>query len=207
MQHLHFSSQKAPISGRLNLRFICKEDLCESNGELELFKTNADNQDQSTHEASEHDIEDAEEYDNAETCTFEEDSLHCCALEEIETNSRFRLLHSRYLKNDERTRDLCFVPALENELEFDWNAENSNVLETGNWMNPIDLYKHEGKKYIKSLYQAIRSQCCRLQHVMETKENLLIGDEPASWRYFQIISIILNVNSIFILKLYLQHVL
>ena len=74
------------------------------------------------------------------------------------------------------------MPALENELEFEWNEAEEQVLEAGNWMNQIDLFKHQGKKYVKSLYQAIQGQCCRLQQVMETRENLLLGDEPASWR-------------------------
>ncbi|XP_054738715.1 coiled-coil and C2 domain-containing protein 2A [Anastrepha obliqua] len=128
-----------------------------------------------------------------QTCTFEEELLQFCAIEELEHNRRFKLLRSRYLKNDARTRDLRFIAALDNEIEFDWSDKEAAVIEAGDWMDPIDLHKHEGKKYLKQLYEAIRSQCARLSTAAASAEQLLIGDVPASWStFFQALSLIFN---------------
>ncbi|XP_058980735.1 coiled-coil and C2 domain-containing protein 2A [Musca domestica] len=129
---------------------------------------------------------DSEEEDNREklkTCTFQEDLLRFCDVAEIDNNPRIRLLRSRYTKNDSRTRDLRFIPMLEHELEFEWESEE-RVLDPGNWMDPIDLHKHEGKKYLKQLYEAIHNQCVRLTKVVASQENLLLNDEPMSWSAF-----------------------
>lgn len=116
-----------------------------------------------------------------QTCTFQEDLLQFCDRSELENNQRLKLLRSRYLKQDARTRDLKCIPMLEHELAFEWEAEE-NVLDTGNWMDPIDLHKHEGKKYLRNLYAAIQSQCSRLSKLVESRSNLLLNDEPVSWR-------------------------
>lgn len=120
--------------------------------------------------------------ESSETCTFQEDLLRFCNPLELENNKRLKLLHSRYLKNDARTRDLKFIPMLEHEIEFEWETEES-VLDPGNWMDPIDLHKHEGKKYLSNLYTAIQNHCERLTKMAESRENLLLNDEPISWRY------------------------
>lgn len=118
----------------------------------------------------------------SETCTFQEDLLRFCDPLELENNHRLKVLRSRYMKNDPRTRDLKFIPMLDHELEFEWNEEEETVIDPGNWMDPIDLQKHEGKKYLRNLYAAIRNQCSRLTEVVESRENLLWNDEPISWR-------------------------
>ncbi|KAI8118640.1 Coiled-coil and C2 domain-containing protein 2A [Lucilia cuprina] len=124
------------------------------------------------------------------TCTFQEDLLRFCDPIELENNARLKLLHSRYMKNDARTRDLKCIPMLDHELEFEWEAQES-VIDPGNWMDPIDLHKHEGKKYLRSLYAAIQNQCSRLTKVVESRENLLLNDEPISWAaVFQTIKLI-----------------
>ncbi|XP_065358269.1 coiled-coil and C2 domain-containing protein 2A [Calliphora vicina] len=136
----------------------------------------------------------------SETCTFQEDLLQFCEPSELENNPRLKVLHSRYLKNDVRTRDLKFIPMLDHELEFEWENTQQSVIDPGNWMDPIDLHKHEGKKYLKSLYEAIQNQCSRLTKVVESRENLLLNDEPISWAaFFQTIKLIfqprLNLNA------------
>ena len=133
---------------------------------------------------SDTDDDDAErlKLESLETCTFQEDLLRFCDPLELENNQRLKLLHSRYLKNDPRTRDLKFIPMLDHEIEFEWEAEQT-VIDPGNWMDPIDLHKHEGKKYLRNLYAAIQNHCARLTKVAESRENLLLNDEPISWRY------------------------
>ncbi|CAD7012554.1 unnamed protein product [Ceratitis capitata] len=138
-------------------------------------------------------IEEPSAHRSLDTCTFEEELLQFCPIKELENNRRFKLLHSRYMKNDVRTRDLRFVAALENELEFDWSDKEEAVIEAGDWMDAIDLHKHEGKKYLRQLYEAIRSQCARLNVAAASAEELLIGDVPASWSsFFQALSLIFN---------------
>ncbi|KAM7352847.1 coiled-coil and C2 domain containing 2A isoform 2-T2 [Cochliomyia hominivorax] len=130
------------------------------------------------------------ELGKSETCTFHEDLLKFCDPLELENNQRLKILRSRYLKNDPRTRDLKFIPMLDHELEFEWEEEEM-VIDPGNWMDPIDLHKHEGKKYLRNLYAAIRNQCSRLTKVVESRENLLLNDEPISWSaFFQTIKLI-----------------
>lgn len=118
----------------------------------------------------------------AHTCTFEENLLKFCSMEELENNQRFKILCSRFQQNDNRTKDLRYVPSLEHELEYAYDEQEDIVIDAGNWMDPIDLHKHEGKKYLKLLYEAICNQCTRLSKVMENSENLLLGDEPATLR-------------------------
>ncbi|XP_075153066.1 coiled-coil and C2 domain containing 2A isoform X2 [Haematobia irritans] len=116
----------------------------------------------------------------SQTCIFHEDLLRFCDISEVENNPRLRVLRSRYAKNDARTRDLKFVRMLDHELEFDWETEEC-VIDPGNWMDPIDLHKHEGKKYLKNLYESIQNQCNRLNKMVASHENLLLYDEPMSW--------------------------
>ncbi|XP_061391395.1 coiled-coil and C2 domain-containing protein 2A-like, partial [Musca vetustissima] len=146
--------------------------LPESSGQLE-----------ERHSENSESEEEAEKSTTTKTCTFQEDLLRFCDISEIDNNPRLRLLRSRYSKNDSRTRDLKFIPMLEHELEFEWESEE-RVLDPGNWMDPIDLHKHEGKKYLKQLYEAIQNQCIRLTKVVASQENLLLNDEPMSWSAF-----------------------
>lgn len=127
-----------------------------------------------------------EDHDDAEsknTCTFEEDLLGFADVSELYTNERWNILNSRYLRNDPCTRDLKCVPMLDHEIEFDWQQQQTEVIDFGSWMDPIDVHKHEGKKYLKNLYNAIQEQCQRLaQNQLYRKGNILLYDEPLSWR-------------------------
>ncbi|XP_037948079.1 coiled-coil and C2 domain-containing protein 2A [Teleopsis dalmanni] len=201
-QYFEFSSLKQPIAGRISLNFQCDEEQhsqdliipLKYNAEVrkDLTKVCSDKECSESDEGNEKEQE-SEQKNNVTTCTFEETILQFCSIDEIENNPRFRLLHSRYLKNDSRTKDLHLVPSLDNELEFDWEAQNENVIEHGNWMDAIDLFKHRGKKYLRNLYTAIDNQCSRLTKLMENAENPLIGDEPATWSgFFRAISLIFN---------------
>lgn len=117
------------------------------------------------------------------TCTMEEDILYFCDVEELFVNKRWNLLHSRYLQNDSRTRDLKCIPMLENEIITDIWEDDEPVIDIGDWMDPIDVYKHQGKKYLTEFYQTIQYQCQRLNKSLEksTETNLMINNEPVSW--------------------------
>uniref|UniRef100_A0A1A9WZN6 C2 domain-containing protein n=1 Tax=Glossina brevipalpis TaxID=37001 RepID=A0A1A9WZN6_9MUSC len=116
----------------------------------------------------------------ANTCTFQETSLQFCDIEELYNNKRWKLLHSRYLKDNPRTSDLRCIPILDHELSFEWE-ESEEVINQGNWTNPVDLHKHEARKYLYQLYNALQSQCEGLTQMVKSSENLLLNDEPMSW--------------------------
>ncbi|XP_011179565.1 coiled-coil and C2 domain-containing protein 2A [Zeugodacus cucurbitae] len=222
-QRISFTAQKSiNVSGRLTIRFQCEEQVdlsarwyvptaANNNSPTVSLQSSPGSQanarefhaEQLLAQLDDH----AQHTDNDEvaseldvpaptslnTCTFEEELLQFCPIEELEHNRRFKLLRSRYQKNDARTRDLRFIAALDNELEFDWSDKEEAVIEAGDWMDPIDLHKHEGKKYLKQLYEAIRSQYARLNIASANAEELLIGDVPASWStFFQALSLIFN---------------
>uniref|UniRef100_A0A1I8P3X0 C2 domain-containing protein n=1 Tax=Stomoxys calcitrans TaxID=35570 RepID=A0A1I8P3X0_STOCA len=201
-----FSSHKQPISGYLRLDVESDEQIyppeivdklfpapkqhihIPKNITREWYQRNllpmpepsTHSEDQSAVYCSETDDEDGQKEANPQTCTFQEDLLRFCDITEIENNARLKVLRSRYAKNDIRTKELTFIPMLDHELEFDWESEE-RVIDPGNWMDPIDLHKHEGKKYLKSLYEAIENQCSRMNKVVAGRENLLLNDEPISW--------------------------
>ncbi|XP_073826969.1 coiled-coil and C2 domain containing 2A [Musca autumnalis] len=201
-----FSSHKQQISGYLRLRLQSDEEIYsqeiverlfppprqQTHIAGKLFKDWYQQQhmtfpesNEPTQEEPQSNSETEEETENPaiRTCTFQEDLLRFCDISDLDNNPRLRLLRSRYSKNDPRTRDLKFIPMLEHELEFEWESEE-RVLDSGNWMDPIDLHKHEGKKYLKNLYEAIQNQCIRLTKVVASQENLLLNDEPMSWSAF-----------------------
>lgn len=210
-QRVFFTAQKSlNVSGRLTIRFQCEEQVdLSARWYVPTATINSPTvslQDSPVNQANVRELhaenllaqldDNVQHTDNGEiasdsgeaaatalkTCTFEEELLYFCPIEELEHNRRFKLLRSRYLKNDARTRDLRFIAALDNELEFDWTDKEEAVIEAGDWMDPIDLHKHKGKKYLKQLYEAIRSQCERLSIAAASTEKMLIGDLPANWR-------------------------
>lgn len=118
----------------------------------------------------------------SKTCTLEEDTLHFCDIGELYDNKRWNLLHSRYLQNDARTRDLKLIPMLEREVITDIWEDQEPVIDMGDWMDAIDVHKHLGRKYLSEFYQTIQYQCQRLNKSAENSENLLLNNEPVSWK-------------------------
>ncbi|KAI9583885.1 hypothetical protein GQX74_010220 [Glossina fuscipes] len=202
--NISFSSHKLPLSGYLRLDLQCDEQVYTEDVVDILFPKPQEHIQIPKHilkewydkkfltkdyetgkEASGNHYYD--EYDSdrdspspSDTCTFQETLLQFCDTAELYNNKRWQILHSRYLKDDPRTRDLKFVPILEHELFFEWE-DNEEVIDQGDWMDPVDLHKHEAKKYLYQLYTALYSQCKSVTHVVESSENLLLNDEPMSW--------------------------
>lgn len=104
-----------------------------------------------------------------------EELLTFCSDDEISNNLRFKILTSRY-KNDMKYKDIHFIPLFENEIE-EVNDDEKVIEDNSGWIDPIDLKRHRGKKYLQKLYNAILNHC-NLLSKNENASNLLIDDEP-----------------------------
>ncbi|XP_055907018.1 coiled-coil and C2 domain-containing protein 2A [Eupeodes corollae] len=127
------------------------------------------------------DEDDKESEDSpVDTCTFEETHLEFCSREEIDNNPRLRMLSSIY-KRDMRTKDIRFVSYLDGEIEEDYEEK---VIDMGNWMDPIDLHKHKGKKYLKNLYEVVRNHCDQMSLISGSSDDLLVGNSIVTLKSF-----------------------
>lgn len=126
---------------------------------------------------------------------FAETQLQLCPLETLLGNRRLQLLNSRHQQRNLQTKQLRFVPALEQEIadvaelvEGDGEGDGmGQLLEPGNDWNPIDLHKHRGRKFLQLLYETIASQCVQRAKALQTTLPLLqlLGpqvDELTGWR-------------------------
>lgn len=107
-----------------------------------------------------------------------DDDLNFCGEEEIEDNLRFNLLIARHQK-EQTVKDKKFIPSTEFEIEED--CEDMVVLEKGD-LDPIDVMKYKGKKFLKTLYKELEVHCeevCRY-----SSEHWLIGNDPFTLRSF-----------------------
>ncbi|XP_017125182.1 coiled-coil and C2 domain-containing protein 2A [Drosophila elegans] len=115
---------------------------------------------------------------------FAEQQLQFCAIEELLENRRFQLLHSRHQQRNLHTRQLRFVPALEQEISEEEQLPDGlgtkvQLLEPGTYWNPIDLHKHRGRKFLQLLYEVITSQSSRRAKELETPLPLLLLAEDS----------------------------
>ncbi|KAH8369711.1 hypothetical protein KR093_000676 [Drosophila rubida] len=127
---------------------------------------------------------------------FAEHQLQLCSVEALLANRRFQLLHSRHQQRNLHTKQLRFVPALEQEIpvvEEQPLDSSGQLLDPGTSWNPIDLHKHRGRKYLQLLYETITSQCAQRAKSLQRARPLLqlfgnsFGLEqatgwPALWR-------------------------
>lgn len=107
-----------------------------------------------------------------------DDDLNFCGEEESEGNLRFNLLIARHQK-EQTVKDKKFIPSTEFEIEED--NDDMAVLEKGD-IDPIDILKYKGKKFLKTLYKELEDHCeevCRY-----SSEQWLTGNEPFSLRSF-----------------------
>ncbi|KAH8305950.1 hypothetical protein KR018_005944 [Drosophila ironensis] len=127
---------------------------------------------------------------------FYEHQLQFCSIDELLENRRFLLLRSRHQQRNLHTKQMRFVPALDQEISEDEPLPDSRglgkILEPGTYWNPIDLHKHRGRKYLMLLYEVIGSQSARRAKALQTPVPLLLLAEdldhstatgwPALWR-------------------------
>ncbi|SPP75269.1 coiled-coil and C2 domain-containing protein 2A [Drosophila guanche] len=114
----------------------------------------------------------------APVLVFTEQQLQFCPISTLLSNKRFQLLRSRHQQRNLHTKQLRFVPALEQELSDEGEAisntgDSSQLLEPGTFWNPIDLHKHRGYKFLKLLYEVIGNQSARRAKAQQSAHPLL----------------------------------
>lgn len=118
----------------------------------------------------EKDDEEEQEEEAEEEFHFNEDELAFCSLEEFKDNRRNRILSER-AKNNLKYKDYKLVPFNERQLEED-TEEHEKILDETLGMDPIDLQRFKGKKYLIDVYSKISNYCKSLSE--ECDENHLL---------------------------------
>lgn len=103
---------------------------------------------------------------------FNEDLTAFCTEEEFNENIRFNLLKER---SDQPLKyaNVRLIPQFDREIEM---PEEKTIIEETLGMDPIDLQRHRGKKYLKKVYETISHNIKLLQKDNEDC-NILTGDE------------------------------
>lgn len=123
------------------------------------------------HEDSNEDEE--QELEEGSDFFFQEDELTFCSEEEFKGNKRNRILMERAKKNL-KFKDLKLVP---NERQLDGvvnDGSSAKLIDETLGMDPIDLQRYKGKKYLGQVYGTISSYCRSLNE--ECEENQLLMD-------------------------------
>ncbi|XP_058450036.1 coiled-coil and C2 domain-containing protein 2A [Malaya genurostris] len=119
---------------------------------------------------SEDEKEDQQEKDDA--FVFNEDLLAFCSEEEINGNERLNMLCQRF-NNNLKYKNIKFIPQMEREIEV---PDEMRIIDETLGTDPIDLQRHRGKRYLKTIYDTITNHC-NVINQDKIDDNLLIGDQ------------------------------
>lgn len=107
-----------------------------------------------------------------------ENLLEFCTEGEFKDNVRFNILQARNEKSL-KYLNMRLVPQFDREIEI---LEEKKLIEKTLGMDPIDLYRYQGKKYVRKVYEAISHNISLLQK--NTDEcNIVTGDETPTFGY------------------------
>lgn len=112
-----------------------------------------------------------------------EDQTAFCSADVIRLDKRLNLLADRF-NADLKFKDRKFVPNTEREVidcEKSDDEGTSQCIEDLDWMDPIDLQRHRGKKYLRNIYRTLTNYCDILSRNADA-QNLLIGDDIPTFR-------------------------
>lgn len=107
-----------------------------------------------------------------------EDRTAFCSADVIRQDKRLNLLADRF-NADLKFKDRKFIPNTEREIIDCENTDDEGAaqcIEDLEWMDPIDLQRHRGKKYLRNLYRTLTNYCDILSRSADA-QNLLIGDD------------------------------
>lgn len=107
-----------------------------------------------------------------------EDQTSFCSADVIRLDKRLNLLADRF-NADLKFKDRKFVPNTEREVidcEKTDDDDTAQCIEDLEWMDPIDLQRHRGKKYLRNMYRTLTNYCDILSRTADA-QNLLIGDD------------------------------
>lgn len=100
-----------------------------------------------------------------------EDAYVFCSRHKFDENKRIELLNARF-NSDLKLKDCKLVPHNEVEIELPVDLK---IFEDMLWVDPIDVQRYQGKKYLKHIYDIITNHCEVINRDM-THRDLLIGD-------------------------------
>lgn len=110
--------------------------------------------------------------DEKDLFRLNEDLTAFCSKEELNRNVRLNALMARF-RNDLQYKDMKLIPQLECEIEL---PERKNLIDEIIGLDLIDEQRHNGKKYLKQVYEAITVYSKMINRDNENW-NILIGDE------------------------------
>lgn len=102
-----------------------------------------------------------------------EDIYAFCERDKLNDNKRIELLNARF-NSDLKLKDCKLVPHNEIEIEIPVDLQ---IFEDMLWIDPIDVQRYQGKKYLKHVYDIITNHCEVINRNYEHRD-LLIGDTP-----------------------------
>lgn len=102
-----------------------------------------------------------------------EDIYAFCDRDKLNDNKRIELLNARF-NSDLKLKDCKLVPHNEIEIEIPVDLQ---IFEDMLWVDPIDVQRYQGKKYLKHVYDIITNHCEVINRNYEHRD-LLIGDTP-----------------------------
>lgn len=102
-----------------------------------------------------------------------EDLTAFCSREQIDNNKRLKLLTARF-NSDLKLKNCRLVPHSEIEIEI---PDDLKIFEEMLWVDPIDVQRYQGKKYLKHVYDIITNHC-ELINRDYSCHDLLVGDTP-----------------------------
>lgn len=102
-----------------------------------------------------------------------EDTYAFCDRDKLMDNKRIELLNARF-NSDLKLKDCKLVPHSEIEIEIPVDLQ---IFEDMLWVDPIDVQRYQGKKYLKHVYDIITNHCEVINRNYEHR-NLLLGDTP-----------------------------
>lgn len=106
-----------------------------------------------------------------------EDLTAFCSEAELNQNKRLNMLIARF-SNDLQLKNQV-VPHAEREIP-DLNEEDMRIIEELGWMDPIDVQRHRGRKYLRNIYRIMTNHFESMTESCDSQD-LLIGDTPPTF--------------------------
>lgn len=125
---------------------------------------------------------------NISVFRFNEDLTAFCTKEELNGNQRLNMLSARF-RNELKINNgnNKAVPHSIREIEKIAIDDNDDfkMIEELEWMDPIDVQRHKGRRYLKNIYGIISNHVEKMSDCFDTQD-LLIGDTPPTFRYIRL---------------------
>lgn len=102
-----------------------------------------------------------------------EDQTAFCSREKLDNNKRLNMLTARF-NSDLKMKNCRLIPHTEVEIEI---PDDLKIFEDMLWVDPIDVQRYQGKKYLKHVYDIITNHCEMINKDYNCHD-LVVGDTP-----------------------------